>query len=251
MELDIAELSTGIDARLRVVPRLTTEQVRVIRREFTARLRAATPEAILELAERLLAMPSLLPGNGWGPAMPFLRRFFAYELVANHRATLASLDAARLEALGHEIASWEAVDTFCLYLAGPVWRERQVSDDLIRSWAASPNRWWRRAALVSTVPLNSQARGGRGDTARTLATCSLLVEDRDDMVVKALSWALRELAKRDAHAVRGFLETYQEVLATRVLREVRNKLATGLKHPRRRAADPEPTNVSDADGAPG
>ncbi len=33
------------------------------------------------------------------------------------------------------------------------------------------------------------------------AMCALLVTDRDDMVVKALSWALRDLAKRDPGAV--------------------------------------------------
>jgi hypothetical protein len=44
---------------------------------------------------------------------------------------------------------------------------------------------------------------------------------RLDMVVKALSWAVRE-----------FLAENENVLAKRVLREVRNKLTTGLKNPR-------------------
>jgi 3-methyladenine DNA glycosylase AlkD len=35
----------------------------------------------------------------------------------------------------------------------------------------------------------------------------LLVDDRDDMVVKAMSWALRELAKHDPKAVRADSET--------------------------------------------
>jgi 3-methyladenine DNA glycosylase AlkD len=60
-----------------------------------------------------------------------------------------------------------------------------------------------------------------------------LVADRDDMVVKALSWALRELAKRDPKAVRGFVATHGEALAARVRREVSAKLTTGLKNPRR------------------
>ena len=60
----------------------------------------------------------------------------------------------------------------------------------------------------------------------------MLLSDRDDMVVKALSWALRELAKRDAGAVRKFLAENDGALAARVLREVRNKLTTGLKNPR-------------------
>jgi len=86
---------------------------------------------------------------------------------------------------------------------------------------------------VSTVPLNSRARGGGGDTARTVAVCRTLVGDRDDMVVKAMSWALRELAKRDPSAARRFLTAHRKELAARVLREVGNKLATGLKNPRR------------------
>jgi 3-methyladenine DNA glycosylase AlkD len=99
------------------------------------------------------------------------------------------------------------------------------------SWAASSDRWWRRAALVSTVPLNLRAAGGTGDRDRTLAVCRLLVQDRDDMVVKALSWALRELVVWEAEAVRGFLDEHGDRVAPRVRREVLSKLDSGLKNP--------------------
>ena len=51
------------------------------------------------------------------------------------------------------------------------------------------------------------------------------------MVVKAMSWALRELVVHDADAVDQFLNEYKGALAARVQREVRNKLRTGLKNP--------------------
>ena len=86
--------------------------------------------------------------------------------------------------------------------------------------------------MVSTVPLNNKARGGSGDAPRTLDVCRMLVEDRDDMVVKALSWALRALAVRDPKAVRAFLAQHKGVVAPRVRREVQNKLLTGLKNPK-------------------
>ena len=54
------------------------------------------------------------------------------------------------------------------------------------------------------------------------------------MVVKAMSWALRELAKRDPKAVADFIRDEDDRLAPRVRREVLNKLKTGLKSPRRR-----------------
>ena len=113
-----------------------------------------------------------------------------------------------------------------------------ADDQIIRDLSLQPGRtghetdlWWRRAALVSTVALNVRSHGGTGDIARTLAICRLLVEDHEDMVVKALSWALRELVAHDPHAVEEFLQDHESVLAARVNREVRNKLTTGLKNP--------------------
>jgi len=87
--------------------------------------------------------------------------------------------------------------------------------------------------VVATVALNTPARGGRGDADRTLGGCILLLEDRDDMVVKALSWALRALAARLPQPVRSFLEQHRERVAASVQREVRNKLTSGVKNPRR------------------
>jgi hypothetical protein len=115
-----------------------------------------------------------------------------------------------------------------------------LSASLVRSglWAASPtrpflawarggDRWWRRAALVSTVPLSR--RGGTADVRRTTRICRLLASDRDDMVVKAVSWALRELTKRNPASARAFIASYRHDLTARVIREVENKLRTGLK----------------------
>jgi 3-methyladenine DNA glycosylase AlkD len=50
------------------------------------------------------------------------------------------------------------------------------------------------------------------------------------IVVKALSWALRELASRDPNAVAMFVADHEAALAARVKREVRSKLETGVKH---------------------
>ena len=59
--------------------------------------------------------------------------------------------------------------------------------------------------------------------------CEVLHADRDEMVVKALSWALRSLVAHDATAVRSFLAEHESTLAARVKREVGKKLATGRK----------------------
>lgn len=204
--------------RIRGVP---TPVLRSIAGDLARRLKTE-PAAAVELASRLV-------GSGG-----FEERTLAYILLSRHRAARTSLNADRIEALGIGMDNWASVDAYCSLVAGPAWLTGQVDDARIDRWARSPDRWWRRAALVSTTALNKKrARGGEGDAARTLALCELLATDRDDMVVKAVSWALRTLAARDPEAVRGFLAAHEDALAARVLREVRHKLETGVKNPRR------------------
>ncbi|HOT91074.1 MAG TPA: DNA alkylation repair protein [Anaerolineae bacterium] len=219
LSLNVAEeVASAIDAEICALPVRNTPNERAVLRKYSQMLKEANPEFILGVARALLKE----------------HRWLAYELIAGHKATFQSIREAEVEEFGRGINSWASVDSFARTLAGPAWRRGQVSDELIGRWARSEDRWWRRAALVSTVALNVRSRGGKGDTGRTLAVCRLLVSDRDDMVVKAMSWALRELVVHDADAVRGFLVKYEDVLAGRVKREVRHKLATGLKNPRRK-----------------
>jgi 3-methyladenine DNA glycosylase AlkD len=133
--------------------------------------------------------------------------------------------------------SWGMVDAFAA-LAGPAWRAGQISNVRVLRWTRSTNRWWRRAALVCTVFLNRKAQAGTGDTTRTLTICEELVADRDDMVAKGLSWALRDLSKRDRTSVENFIKIHESVLPALAKREVKNKLTTGLKNPRRNVFKP-------------
>lgn len=223
--IDVDALAAEIAKRIRELPDRGTASIRALRREYSRRIAPAPAEQVLALAHALLARPHV-------------HRFVADELIANHRGAAASLNREGLERLGQGMASWDQVDCFAPILSGLGWRRGQIGDDVIAAWATSPDRWWRRATLVSTTGLNVRARGGTGDTARTLAVwvCRLLVHDRDDMVVKAMSWALRELVPHDAAAVSAFLDEHRDALAARVQREVRHKLTTGLKNPRRPAA---------------
>jgi 3-methyladenine DNA glycosylase AlkD len=202
---------------LESLPVSKTVPMRKVRRKYSKRLKAESATYVLEVA--LLIIDS---GK---------HRWIAYELVHDHSEAFQSLNRQKLEELGQGIHSWSSVDSFARTLLGPVWREGLIGLDTVRDWAHSPDRWWRRAALVSTVALNVRSRGGRGDVGNTLEICEMLVEDKDDMVVKALSWALRELVVHDPVEVEEFISTHETVLAARVIREVRNKLMTGLKNP--------------------
>jgi 3-methyladenine DNA glycosylase AlkD/uncharacterized protein (DUF952 family) len=211
-------LAAELAARLGAGEARGLTELRKLRRSHSRALRKAPAALVLELGTALVA--SGAPGA----------RVFASELVRDHPTALAEIGLRDLKRMAGELASWSDVDVFGCTISGQAFRDGSLSEAEILRWARSRDRWWRRAALVSTVPLNVKAQGGEGDAKRTLRICRALVADGDDMVVKGLSWALRALAERDPAAVRRFVESHEDELAARVLREVRTKLRTGRKN---------------------
>ena len=212
----MTRLVNKTERKIEALDRANAANLRAIRRALSKEIKLESPELVIALALEFLRMG---------------HRFIACELVHAHKPALASLDIDQVEAFGEGLDSWHSVDIFCIYVAGPCWREGQISDQDIARWAAQESPWWRRSALVATTALTVRTRGGYGDSDRTLAVARLLVHDRHDMVVKALSWALRELVYWEPDRVEAFLEEFSDALAPRVRREVRNKLDTGLKDP--------------------
>lgn len=192
--------------------------LRAIIGDYKRRLKDESAPFLLELAQVLIGMQIVEC------------RALAYELVGGHRAAREALNLKTIESLGRGMDNWACVDRFCCTLVGTAWREGRISDAAILRWSRSKDLWWRRAAVVATVPLNMKSRGGTGDTSRTLMICELLLEDREAMIQKAISWALRELVRWDRAAVEGFLDEYQTMLPALVRREVRRKLDTGKKN---------------------
>ena len=215
--MNIAALVAEIETRVKSMPVRNTPALRALRREYSKRTKAASAGDVIKIAAALIAHRRV-------------HRFIGDELNASRPDALRTLGRTELERLGKGISSWDEVDCFACFLSGPAWREGQIEDKTIMKWARSNDRWWRRAALVSTVPLNVKARGGRGDARRTIRICRLLIDDRDDMIVKAMSWALRALVEHDSDAVRQFVEENEARLPATVRREVRHKLATGRKN---------------------
>ena len=194
-----------------------------LRRQYSSKLKVASPVFVLELARVLFRTHG--------------QRWLACALIRHHDKAFSNIGEREVEEFGQGINSWGSVDQFARSLAGPAWLAGRISDALIHRWACSEDRWWRRAALVSTVALNVRSHGGMGDVSRTLQVCRLLADDNDDMVFKALSWALRALVVHDPDKVYEFLDKSENVLAAQVKREVRNKLTTGLKNPKKKPGD--------------
>ncbi len=188
-----------------------TASIRNIRRYYSNIWKKAPVEKMYLLAEILLS--------------EYGQRYVAYEMLHNHKKALNALNAKQVEHLGNGINSWDTTDTYSMYIVGPAWKNGNVPDSMPLRWAESDSVWWRSTALVSTIYL-------MGDVERMLRFSEMMVDDHEDMIVKALSWVLRKMVKYDREAVKTFLETYDGRLAARVKREVNNKLRTGLKNPK-------------------
>ena len=228
---EIAAIAADAADRLLVRPREGVPEARVIRRELSARLKSASGADVVAVGLAIARTPALKASRA---------RWVGWELISKHKAALASLDLAMVEALGAGNDTWDEVDGYGTCIAGPAWLHGLIRDEDVIAWTQREDLWRRRTALVATVILNSRTHGGPGDTARTFAVTDRLLDDREDMVVKAMSWALRKLSGRDRAAVEAYLSANEARLAARVRREVGVKLRTGRKTVRPQKPTPAP-----------
>jgi phage replication-related protein YjqB (UPF0714/DUF867 family)/3-methyladenine DNA glycosylase AlkD len=200
---------------------VSAPKMRTVLRQLLREAKGESPERILELVGQLREL-----GTHEG-------RQVSFELLEKRPDARDLLKTRDVRRLGEGNDNWASVDAFCVFVAGPLWREGRISDKEVLSWSRSRDLWWRRTALVSTVPLNMKSRGGSGDPRRTIMVCDELAADREPMVAKGLSWALRALIPVDRRGVEEFLKRHDDVLPALVKREVNNKLETGKKNPNR------------------
>ncbi|MFE3985404.1 DNA alkylation repair protein [Nocardia tengchongensis] len=100
------------------------------------------------------------------------------------------------------VNNWDLVDASAEFILGPWLLERPR--DLLDEFAAGDSLWERRVALLTTFAFIKQ-----GDTGTTLELCERLLDDRRDLIQKAVGWMLREIGKRvDPAILAGFLDAH-------------------------------------------
>lgn len=156
-------------------------------------------------------------------------RLLAIYLLGRYKRWIPHLTWAHFERWRQGLDNWEVNDGLAQWVLG-VWllADPDARLDHLRDLIADEDVWSRRLALVATVPIN---RGHTGFTIPdlTLELVDQVKEERHPMITKAVSWALREMTKTHPDRVSAYLEENRNVLAAHVVREVSNKLETGLK----------------------
>lgn len=97
--------------------------------------------------------------------------------------------------------NWATVDTLCPRSVGALLEKYPGLVSSIKTWARSPNRWVRRASLVSFLKLTRKPefRDDIYEVSRSLFA------DADDLIQKANGWLLREAGKTEPARLERFL----------------------------------------------
>jgi 3-methyladenine DNA glycosylase AlkD len=111
-----------------------------------------------------------------------------------------------------QVNNWDLVDLSAPNILGAYLIDNRDRRLLYRL-AKSENVWERRVAILATYHFIRN-----GDFSDTLKIAEMLLQDRHDLIHKAVGWMLREVGKRDATAEEAFLEKYWSVMPRTMLR---------------------------------
>jgi 3-methyladenine DNA glycosylase AlkD len=112
------------------------------------------------------------------------------------------------------INNWDLVDLSSHEIVGKyLLSDSTRPSDILLNLAKSKNVWERRIAVISTFEF---IRNNRFDESLELA--KMLLEDKHDLIHKAVGWMLREVGKRDLKAEIKFLDRYSENMPRTMLR---------------------------------
>ena len=111
------------------------------------------------------------------------------------------------------INNWDLVDSSAPYIVGDYLYNNPDERSILFEFVHSENLWVRRISIVSTFTLikNNQFN-------ETLQIAKILLNDKHDLIHKAVGWMLREVYKRDQDLIRTFLKQNYAQLPRTTLR---------------------------------
>jgi 3-methyladenine DNA glycosylase AlkD len=114
------------------------------------------------------------------------------------------------------VNNWDLVDTSAHYIVGTYllkYTNVKETQLVLKKLATSKNMWERRIAIVSTFAFIRE-----GILTHTFEIGKILLNDKEDLMHKALGWMLREAGKKDEAQLLQFLKKYYKQLPRTALR---------------------------------
>jgi 3-methyladenine DNA glycosylase AlkD len=115
------------------------------------------------------------------------------------------------------VNNWDLVDSSAYMIAGGYLYEE--SRKPLYRLAHSKNLWKKRVAIIATFHFIR-----RNDFVDTLKIAKILLNDKHDLIHKAVGWMLREIGKRDLNRLEEFLARHYQKMPRTMLRYAIEKL---------------------------
>lgn len=122
----------------------------------------------------------------------------------------------------HYIRDWNGVDDSAPYIIGAYLLEKDKK--ILYQLALSKVIWERRIAIVATWWFIRH-----GHFEDTLKLSELLLQDKEDLIQKAVGWMLREVGKRDVLSLKKFLTQHHHTMPRIMLRYAIEKFEPAVR----------------------
>lgn len=118
--------------------------------------------------------------------------------------------------------NWDLIDCICDKILGHWLIDKDKS--LLYKYAKSSNLWERRIAIITTLHFirNKQLKD-------TFKIAKILMQDKHDLIHKAVGWMLREAGKRDQQQLEKFLNKHYKRMPRTMLRYAIERLSEEKK----------------------
>lgn len=117
------------------------------------------------------------------------------------------------------VNNWDLVDSTAHKILGPYLINKDKK--LLYEWVDSNSIWKRRTSIMTTFYFIKY-----GNFQDTLKLASKLLDDREDLIHKAVGWMLREIGKNDVKTLEKFLRNNYKKMPRVMLRYSIEKMPT-------------------------
>lgn len=122
------------------------------------------------------------------------------------------------------INNWDLVDLSATRILGFYLMDKRKERKILYTLATSKSLWERRIAVLSTFAFIKQR-----DFSDSFAISELLLQDKEDLIHKAVGWCLREIGKIDQAKEEVFLQKYYTIMPRTCLRYAIEKFSTAKR----------------------
>ncbi|AZP11877.1 DNA alkylation repair protein [Undibacterium parvum] len=157
--------------------------------------KGCTAARLLSLAEQLWTLPERE------------YQYLAIDLLAQHYRQLSVQDIPQLLQLVQNKSWWDSVDALAGVIGDVLFAQRSMQmsaqadcQSCMDAALQHPNFWLRRVTILHQLGWREAT-----DVTRLFTYAKMLAPEKEFFIRKAIGWALRDYARHDSEAVRGFL----------------------------------------------